>query len=153
MGKDTLKLVMQRDQAELIIDKVMDTDVGYPSPSALESVKQLVVNFVNVRILRSVGIKDFVNFIQEVKKLKGVEIIYKNCPPMIPEFCNDVVIRSIMAPFYCEACDEECSKLFLTENIDKQAVQRFINGQTCPVCERPLSFDEPETSFFSFLPA
>ena len=110
MGKDTLKLVIQGEQAELIIDKVMDTNVDYPNPSALDSAKQLVVNFVNVRILRSVGIKDFVNFIQEVKKIEEIEIVYKNCPPlvvkvmdMIPEFSSDVVIRSIMAPFYCEA--------------------------------------------------
>ena len=109
------------------------------------------VNFKDVQRINSCGVRDWVLLLQA---RAGQPLAYEACPIAIvrqinsvPEFSKGIVIRSLFAPYFCEACDEE--RLIL---IDPATVQnRQPPAVPCATCKAPLKFDAIPNQFFQFL--
>ena len=132
---------------------IMDEDALYDEVK--EQTGPLCFNFKEVLSINSTAIRNWVNFINELKHLK---ISYEECPPlivrqmnMVPSFKGHANIRSVQLPYACEKCDFESLINYEGEGL-KSPVSNLPSGMVCENCKKgKLEFDESIEEYFAFL--
>lgn len=114
--------------------------------------KSVVFDFNSLVFFNSVGIRDWINYL---KSLPVVEVVYRNCPRILVDqfnmiegfFTEKTKVRSVYAPFYCPESDEEIDILIDIQNNDHEKVSSMLH----PISGKYLEFDDIPEQYFSFL--
>lgn len=138
---------------------VMDEDALYDEVK--EQTGPLCFNWKDVLSINSYAIRNWVNFINE---LKSMRIFYEDCPPlivrqmnMIPSFKGHAEVRSVQIPYACDNCDDQSLVLF---DGNGQGLKTGTNpsdlklptGHSCEECKKGKpEFDESVEEYFAFL--
>ena len=117
--------------------------------------KLLLIDMSEIERINSCGVRDWVNWLNQVQAL-GITVILLRCSPtvvsqanMVANFAADAFIHSFYAPYVHPDTGEEQNKLILTEDI------RSIKPVKAPKFHDEkgveLEFDEFEDSYFAFI--
>jgi len=115
----------------------------------------VVIDLSAVRRINSSGVREWVMFIRAVPAT--AQITYERCSPafvtqagMISDFLGAGRIRSLFAPYACEACGAT-AELLLDVEKDLAPARGRAPPRACEKCGKPMVFDDLEESFFAFL--
>lgn len=117
----------------------------------LENVKgPLTVDFRGVLAINSCGVRNWVNC---MKKLRGTEIAFRQCPPpivkqlnLVPSFRSNATVLSIYVPYLCFNCDHELR--ILVEMGDLAKGKDIPSVRKCDVCgHEEMEIDGDESQF------
>lgn len=118
----------------------------------------VVVNAGNIDRINSCGVRDWVNWLNELGK-RGTELYLVECSPAIMTqvnlVCNFVGAGSVLsfyAPYFCPDCKEEKMLLFETEEMGP-SIPTQAPPCRCDQCDQAMEFDDIESSYFAFLGA
>lgn len=140
------------DKKVIHLAGVIDEDTSF------EDIKKLggpfVFNFKNLENVNSLGIRTWVNFLKELGK---VQIVYEECPPlvvrqmnMVPSFLGGAQVLSVFVPYVCDACDTEKLVLMQGEQLaDISSIPEVFKCETCKKGEMEL--DGHPDQYFAFL--
>ncbi len=158
MTETELKFTKDGSSGMLSLGCRVDQNVSYPEAGDLEGLSQLTVDFGNVELINSLGVRDFLNFLKQVRSIENFSIYFEKCAPlvvkqmsMLPEFVLGVKIKSVLGPYYCESCDLESVLPLDIDGKTYEEVDKLTEGPKCSECDGELEFDEPKKSFFFFL--
>lgn len=115
----------------------------------------LLVDLAEIERINSCGVRDWVNWLNQIQAL-GVQVILLRCSPsaisqanMVANFAADAFIHSFYAPYVHPDTGEEQSVLLFTEDL------RQMKPITAPKIYNDrgeeLEFDEFEESYFAFI--
>lgn len=123
------------------------------TPLLKEEFKQrLLVDFSEVSRVNSCGLRAWMEFVFQLNG-RGVRLVLERCSPAIVSQLNMISnfggvgaeVRSVLAPYYCEACDiENC---FLLDFSLSQEVEMTMK---CAQCGGTMEFSEIPSYYFSF---
>jgi hypothetical protein len=116
----------------------------------------LVVDTAAITRISSCGVRDWVNWLNEVEK-HGFKVVLIRCSPpivtqinMVTNFVGNSVVYSFLAPYYCPTCDRESQKLLEVEPLAQNNPVRAPSFR-CSDCGGALDFDDLEESYFAFI--
>lgn len=114
---------------------------------------RIVFNLKNVARINSVGVRQWIQFIDHLKS-GGSVFSFEQCSVpfvaqmnMIRSFTADGLVKSVFAPFYCTDCNKEHPKLI---DLARDAVPQLNEAVTCPACGSSLEFDDLPEHFLTF---
>ncbi len=116
----------------------------------------LLVDLSGVRRINSVGVRDWVTWINELKA-REVRAVFFDCPPgimdqvnLVRNFVQGCTIQSFYAPYYCEVCDkEENHRLDTFELMSK--TERRAPAFPCDRSDCGMALDDVEENYFAFM--
>jgi hypothetical protein len=131
-----------------------DSTVAKIDPGQCSAV---VINTAQVSRINSVGVRDWVNWIEPLSE--RVPVYLTECSPAVVFHANFVTnflgrarVVSLYAPYYCTSCDHEASLLVDAQEVMKSAT--FTTPEcSCEVCGGKMAFDDLDESYFGFLEA
>lgn len=167
-SRHTVKLHAKVAQGDgftaLRLDGVIDEHNGLAHVAAsLAKADVLAVDLGGVKRLNSVGVRDWVNWLREVRA-KFSDVVLFDCPPpvmnevnFVKNFAEGAYITTFAAPLYCTRCQKEESRLLETH--------RLLNGATgashvgrlalpsfnCERTDCENALDDDEDSYFAFV--
>jgi anti-anti-sigma regulatory factor/predicted RNA-binding Zn-ribbon protein involved in translation (DUF1610 family) len=116
-------------------------------PELIEALADTVhIDLAEVEQVNSCGVREWILFVRALDR-SGRTVVLTRCSPvmvrqlnMISNFAAGATVRSVMLPYYCEACGAEHTTVFeLTDG--EIAVE-----SPCPECGEVAEFDDlPET--------
>ncbi len=123
-------------------DTILDDILAIDSP--------IVFNFSKVTSINSCGIRNWVNFI---KNLKDKNVFFEECPPiivrqmnMVPSFKQHAKVMSVFVPYVCDTCEAE--KLVL---VGEKEMERVEEALPCDNCEHgEMELDGQKEQYFAF---
>lgn len=115
----------------------------------------LLVDLAEIERINSCGVRDWVNWLNQIQAL-GVQVILLRCSPsaisqanMVANFAADAFIHSFYAPYVHPDTGEEQSVLLFTEDLRQMrpiTAPKIFNDSG-----QELEFDEFEESYFAFI--
>jgi hypothetical protein len=119
-------------------------------------------DLAEVRRINSCGVREWVNFVRELGApgpAQVDELTFVSCSPaivtqlnMIYNFRGHAHVRSFLAPYVCQECDHEESKLLeVAEHFPGPGKLRRPPDFTCPRCAGNMEFDDLPERYLSFL--
>jgi hypothetical protein len=103
--------------------------------------------------INSTGVRTFVNFISNLPSVS--ELFFSHCSPAIVTQLNTIYnfrgrakVRSLYAPYVCEACGVEERKLL---DVRALGVPPTVPAFSCARCGGPMEFDDLPERYLSFL--
>jgi hypothetical protein len=116
----------------------------------------VVFKMAEIRRINSCGVREWVNFVRDLPDV--VELVFSHCSPaivtqlnMIYNFRGTGTVRSFLAPYLCENCDNEEEKLLDVEtHFPGRQIDRVPEFQ-CDKCSEPMEFDDLPERYLSFL--
>lgn len=117
--------------------------------------KKVKINFKDVSMVNSCGVRSWVNFMREVEKER--EVIYTECTSeivmqinMIPSFKGSAKIDSVYGTYTCESCDNSEDVLFTTGQNLPTTADDEVDPPKCSKCGEEMEMEELEEEFFAF---
>jgi len=111
-----------------------------------------------IRRINSSGVREWVDFVSNLDKVD--ELIFSHCSPsvvsqinMIYNFAAGANIRSFYAPYFCEGCRKEESKLIDVRSQYPDGVTAEPPEVPCDDCDGTMEFDEIADRYLAFLTA
>ena len=105
--------------------------------------------------INSCGVREWVNFVREMGAVSSLR--FTRCSPAIVTQLNTIYnfrgparVWSLYAPYVCEACSVEESKLIDVRN-HRPGAPPALPDFSCPKCGGPMDFDDIPERYFSFL--
>ncbi len=129
----------------------------------LKEKTELVLNFNGINYINSAGTRRWMFWMWNIEKeLPDLKFSIEKCPTVMLRQIMGVAhfvpkttqIKSFYAPFYCEACDEDISRLFEVKpllNLDDQSFSKTISSQSCPKCQGSLTLGLVPEQFNKFV--
>jgi anti-anti-sigma regulatory factor len=137
---------------ELIGDLNENTDLR-PLVEGLSG--PIVLHLGGVRRINSSGTREWVNFIRVVSA--QLDVTLTHCSPAVVLQLNSIYnfrgqarIRSLLAPYLCEACDLSEDKLLDVSRLLEHK-PLVLPEFHCARCGRPLELDEVPERYLGFL--
>src|SRR5262249_22597940 len=140
-------LSIKIDKAGQTIKAVLSGDITEDSDFtslASADASQLILDLSDIRRINSTGVREWIKFVNSISKA-GRELVLEKCSVaivqqlnMISNFRGNGQVRSILAPYYCESCDENRVHLIDLTN-GTPTIEPNID---CPKCKSPMEFDE-----------
>lgn len=116
------------------------------------------INFKNVTMVNSCGVRSWVNFIRSIEPNRS--IVYTECTPeivmqinMIPSFKGNAEIESLYGNYICDNCGHNQSTLFVKGQNLPQSGEDEVPPPSCGKCGEEMEMEEIEEEFFAFLAA
>lgn len=117
---------------------------------------QLHMNCKGIRRINSVGVKTWIQFFSALRTQK-VQLCFFECSPcliqqanLFPKFLMRDEVKSLYAPFICEACGKESNHLFRAEEIKRENFDQILKAP-CDHCSSQSTFDDDPEEYFQFL--
>ena len=117
--------------------------------------KLLLIDMSEIERINSCGVRDWVNWLNQIQAL-GVQIILLKCSPcvvgqanMVNNFSADAFIHSFYAPYVNPDTGAEQNVLLFTEQIRQK--RPIVAPKIFDDAGQELEFDEFEESYFSFI--
>jgi len=112
----------------------------------------LTINLYELSFINSLGIRDWVNWIQAQKAEKGIVLI-RCSPPFVRQIGilhtfipEGVTVESICVPYYCSPCErEERRVITIGEQLDS-----LPDDIQCVLCKDPMEMDVLKNTYFKF---
>lgn len=125
-----------------------ETLIGPLNPKA-------VFDGAKVTRINSVGVKNWIKYFESMPK-KKVRFSFENLSSplveqvnMIRNFTCNGEVKSIIAPFRCEKCDQDIAQTLTTKSLlDNKLVLPTVK---CPKCGQNAEFDDMPDEYFRFL--
>src|SRR4051812_28789970 len=102
-------------------------------------------DFGAVERINSMGVKHWLDFVGQLGG-RGSTIVAERCSPAIVSQLNMVLgflgrgeVRSVLAPYLCEDCDQTGERLFELSTVTPADLKV---GPSCPQCGSTMEFDE-----------
>ena len=117
--------------------------------------KEVVLDLGGVTYVNSVGVRCWLEFMREFSEER--KITFDRCSPefisqvnMIPDLAMGSEILSFFVAFFCEDCDREEKRLFLS-SVGHDALAEKVNEQVCEECGRTMSCETDSDLCIRFL--
>ncbi|MCB0418527.1 MAG: hypothetical protein H6617_07460 [Bdellovibrionaceae bacterium] len=112
--------------------------------------ERLIVDFRGVLTINSCGVRNWVNC---MKKIRGLEISFRQCPPaivkqlnLVPSFRANAKVLSVYVPYLCFQCDHESRLLVEMEDLAKG--KEIPAVRKCELCgQDEMEIDGDESQF------
>ncbi len=115
----------------------------------------LVLDLAHVEQINSCGVREWINFVTDLKR-SGKTLELHRCSPaivrqlnMISNFRGGGKVQSVLAPYFCDACENEITQLVEVGNTD--ARPEIAETLPCPNCGEDMEFDDLADSYLGFL--
>jgi anti-anti-sigma regulatory factor len=135
---------------------VIDEDNGLSELASKVTKNMLVVNVAEVVRINSCGVRDWVSWLNLLRK-KGVALVLAECSPalmtqvhLVNNFVGGCAIFSFYAPYFCTACNAERMVLFEVAEMQRMPTPAAPTRR-CDQCDQIMEFDDIEADYFSFL--
>ena len=150
--KFKFELKPEGDKTRIFLKGVIDEDTEF---EALKKAgNSLIINFKGITSINSCGIRTWVNF---MKDLQSVPIIYEECPAlivrqmnMVPSFLGHATVASVYVPYVCESCESEKMTLVTADKFNK-GNPNIPETLKCDSCnDGEMELDGNPKQYFSF---
>jgi len=118
---------------------------------AMIDTPRVVLDLSDVRRINSSGVREWMNLMMELHR-KGLEVTLEACSPAIVSQLNKITnfaasakVKSVLAPYVCDACVREHHVL-----VPVEPDVRIATTLACPECGQPSSFDDLAENFLDF---
>ena len=112
----------------------------------------LTVDLADVRRINSCGVREWINFVQQLGKRS---LVLERCSVpvvaqlnMITNFVGKGRVESVFAPFFCAACDRQHLELVQTAGLSPQSA---LHEMSCPTCGAQMELDDLPDTYWAFL--
>lgn len=127
--------------SELVLNGAIDARVEFPEESYFINTQNLYVDFENVSLIDSMGIKRWVNFCEKINQSKSLRIYFRKCPQLIVNQINRIVgflppngsVISFYIPVFCSGCDQTF-QVFQDVSKIKDQYNHVLDRVTRPSC-------------------
>lgn len=148
--KFKLSQVTKDGRSFVFLSGFIDEDSKFEELVKLSS--PLVINFKDVSGINSCGVRNWVNLLKEIS---DKEVSYEECVPlivrqlnMIPSFKGHATVKSVYAPYVCDNCEKELSKIISDSDFDSEKLEAVIKCTACGKEEMELDGDPDQ--YFAF---
>lgn len=147
------------DYSFLKISGVIDEDNTLQEITPKIQGKYLIIHLAEVERINSCGVRDWVNWLQEIEK-KGHEVVLLECSPaivsqinLVNNFTGHGKVVNFYAPYYCPECDLEKVKLIEVSDFKKASKPSApsFHWEGCEKVQCQMEFDDIEESYFAFV--
>lgn len=156
MSNERIKVELQAKTWLIELNGAIDEGLKFPTDTA--QITEVKINLGGVTMINSLGVKQWVRFLQTLKADTSVSI--SNCPTiivnqmnLIPSFVSSrkTKVTSFFAPYFCPSCNKQHELLISNSRAIGEPPTVICEAPThpCPVCGKALEFDEDD-SYFSF---
>ncbi len=162
MSEFKVKMSTNDSILTLLLSGTIDERSDFPKIDA-SAVKEISFDLKNLEYINSIGIRDWVNWIEPLSK--KCKITMRNCPKRLVQQFNMVTgflpknaeITSFYVPYFCEKCNFEDSFLF---NVGKEVkieagkIKLSIDLKKFKDCKDSgcgIEMDGLESKYFQFL--
>ena len=121
------------------------------APLAPSLAGEVELHLAAIQRVNSTGIREWVRFIHDLPSV--TELSLSHCSPAIVTQLNTIYnfrgrarVRSLLAPYVCEACGIEEYRL-----LDAAAARAPLPSLLCVRCGGPMEFDDLPERYLSFL--
>lgn len=129
---------------------IIDEDTVFDDILTIDS--PIVFNFSKITSINSCGIRNWVNFL---KNLKEKKVFFEECPPiivrqmnMVPSFKQHAKVLSVYVPYVCDTCDTEKLVLVKESEMGGTAIEEALPCDNCDHGEMEL--DGQKEQYFAF---
>lgn len=116
----------------------------------------LLVDLSGVRRINSVGVRDWVTWLSDLRK-RDVRTVFFDCPPgimdqvnLVRNFAAGCTIETFYAPYYCDVCDKEENYCLDTFDLMSKAERRAPTFH-CDRSDCGMALDDVEENYFAFM--
>jgi hypothetical protein len=127
-----------------------DTDLA---PLRAELAGAVELDLGGITRINSTGVRAFVTFIHDLPSVG--ELSFTHCSPAVVTQLNTIYnfrgrarVRSLYAPYVCEACNIEERKLLVVRELGSPP---SVPSFSCTRCGGPMEFDDLPERYLSFL--
>ncbi len=133
------------EHQKLVLEGGIDEESDFAPILGQVSGPLLAIDFAGIKRINSCGVREWIEFVVSLNQA-GVTLILERCPALVVTQVSLISnfagrggkIRSILAPYYCAACDlEELS--FVDFGSDEVKIEEYID---CPHCDEKMEFDD-----------
>jgi anti-anti-sigma regulatory factor len=146
-----------RAPGRLVLAGRIDERAHIADLSATVDEKVLAIDLAGVTYINSLGVRDWVNFLRELAK-RDVALTLERCAEVMVLQMNMIVdargaarVTSFHAPFACDACGWEGSRLVETAEVQPMVAAGRAPETECPDCAQPARFADFVDRYFLFL--
>lgn len=114
----------------------------------------LVLDLAGIERVNSRGVREWFNFVKALNGA-GKQFALERCSLSavtqlnnFSEFAGGAPVRSVFAPYYCDACGQMHQRLV---TINGTELEQINTPFKCPDCGRVAEFDDLPDDFLSFL--
>lgn len=120
---------------------------------ALPPTQALALDLEGIEQVNSCGVREWIQFIAELERAQ-IPFELLRCSPaivrqlnMVSNFKGTGAVRSIVAPYYCEACGHEEYRVL---ELSGAGAPRLEETVTCSGCGEPAEFDDIPSTYLAF---
>lgn len=146
LGPGTLTLGGRIDERARLADLVAGLPAG-----------PLTIDLADVVYINSLGVRDWVEFLRRLEG-KGVVLTFDRCSDVMVLQMNMIngarggaTVRSLYAPFACDACGWEGASLVVTSEVAPVVAAGATPEAVCPDCGQKARFADFVDRYFLFL--
>lgn len=115
--------------------------------------EEVIFRLGAVHTLNSVGVREWISFVRPFGakrrfELVEVSVAFVDQLNIVPQMLGRARVRSLFAPFYCPACDEEVNELLSCDEHRACMLARTAPALVHAPCGQPLEFDALEDCYF-----
>lgn len=130
-------------------------DLGPHLKTALEC-RKLVIDVGGIRRINSAGVRNWITFLGQVPAttevwFESLPIVMVEQANMILNFLGKARVRSLMAPYFCYACQDTDTKMITIDDGTFDVKDPKPPAFKCSRCQGALDFDDDEEGYFVFL--
>jgi anti-anti-sigma regulatory factor len=151
-----MTVVTERD-GHLVIGGALDETSGLLDLLARAANQKLVLDLAGVTFINSLGVRDWIRM-QAAATKAGVHVEMRQVSEPVVHQLNMIVatrgtgaVTSFFAPYACDACGREESRLVDAVANADALVRMEAPPMACPECGQPMAFNDFPERFFSFL--
>ena len=115
---------------------------------------QIVIDLAGISGINSCGVREWIDFVRALRR-KGCQLVLERCSVHVVDKLNLVLnfrgngkVRSVYAPYICEACFVEQELLIDIEDNWQEQLTR--DAPSCAQCGEAMELDHIETEYFAF---
>ena len=124
------------------------------TPLLAQEGTRLVFDLAEVRRINSCGVREWINFVNALQKagrsfsLERCSVPFVNQLNMISNFRGGAEVLSIFAPYFCEGCGAQHTRLLV---LDSAVFSTLKEQVPCPACGAPMELDDTPENYVGFL--
>jgi len=122
---------------------------------AEELAGEVTFDLRGVTFINSCGVREWVNLMRSLTRVRT--LAFTHCSTavvaqlnLVFNFRGNAEVRSVYVPYYCHACDSECSCLHEIEGKSLDQVLQSL-PRLCDSCGAEMECDELPERYFAFL--
>jgi hypothetical protein len=118
---------------------------------------KVVLDLGGVTFINSLGVREWIRMQQAAATAQITIELRRVAEPIVhqlnivPAARGASVVTSFFAPYECDHCDREHLMLLDVRTHAAELAKQKAPPQTCPDCNRPLMFSDPDELYFGFL--